>query len=183
MNRKTGGLRVSIDWTPDNQRLHIISIVIIWAVMEPNLAFVCSDIARLFRKRFAEAARNVGSTGPQWRALLSVQKCPGINQGALAERLDVEPISACRMIDRLEQAGLVERRRDPSDRRVWQIFLTEAATPVVEQLHEIGVAMLDQSTSTLSAEEIERLFTYLSRVRDTLLMMDESELMSETSNG
>ena len=176
-------MRTSIDRMSDNQRLHIISIVIMWAVMEANLAFVCNDISRLFRKRFAEAARNVGSTGPQWRALLAVQKCPGINQGTLAERLDVEPISACRMVDRLEQAGLVERRRDPSDRRVWQIFLTDAATPVVAQLQEIGVAMLDQATSALSAEEIERLFTYLSRVRDTLLMMDEAELVSETSNG
>ncbi len=151
--------------------------------MEQNLAFVCNDVARLFRKRFAEAARNVGGTGPQWRVLLALQKYPGINQGALAEQLDVEPISACRMIDRLEQAGLVERRRDPSDRRVWQLFLTESADPVVRELHLIGASMLEQATSALAPEEIERLFAYLARVRETLIMPEEQQTTSEASNG
>ncbi len=151
--------------------------------MEQNLAFVCNDVARLFRKRFAEAARNVGGTGPQWRVLLALQKYPGINQGALAEQLDVEPISACRMIDRLEQAGLVERRRDPSDRRVWQLVLTESADPLVRELHLIGASMLEQATSALAPEEIERLFAYLARVRETLIMPEEQQTTSEASNG
>ena len=151
--------------------------------MEQNLAFLCSDVTRLFRKRFAEAARDVGGTGAQWRVLLALQKFPGINQGALAERLDVEPISACRMIDRLEQAGLVERRRDPSDRRVWQIFLTDAADPVVEELRAVGGTMLEQATSALSAEEVEHLCSYLSRVRGTLIAAEEQQAVVEASNG
>lgn len=151
--------------------------------MEQNLAFVCNDVARLFRKRFADAARNIGGTGAQWRALLTLQKFPGINQGALAEHLDVEPISACRMVDRLEQAGLVERRRDPADRRVWQLFVTEAADPVIRELHAIGATMLEQATSALTPEEVDLLFSCLSRVRDTLMSADEQQTVPEASNG
>lgn len=151
--------------------------------MELNLAFICNDVARLFRKRFAEAARGVGGTGAQWRALLALQNYPGINQGALAERLDVEPISACRMIDRLEQAGLVERRRDPGDRRVWQLFLTEAAAPVVEELHAIGEALLEQAAAALESEERDRLITYLSKVRETLIMFEEHQVDEVANNG
>ena len=72
--------------------------------METNVAFLCNDIARLFRKRFCEEVRDTsssGSTGAQWRALLIVERDQGISQGMLAERLDVEPITECRMVDRL----------------------------------------------------------------------------------
>ncbi len=52
---------------------------------------------------------------------------PGMKQVELAERLDVEPITAGRIVDRLEEAGLVERQRDPVDRRAWRLFLTDKA--------------------------------------------------------
>ncbi len=160
-----------------------MSIIIIIRVMEMNFAFLCNDVARLFRKRFAEAAREVGGTGAQWRVLLTLRKCPGINQGMLAERLDVEPISACRMVDRLEQAGLVERRRDPADRRVWQLFLTDAATPVVEDLHIIGEKLLKQALSALTPEESQQVFTHLSTIRDTLIAADEQQLAKAANDG
>jgi len=151
--------------------------------MEINLAFLCNDVARLFRKRFGEAARGVGGTGAQWRVLLTLRNFPGINQGMLAERLDVEPISACRMIDRLEQAGLVERRRDPADRRVWQIFLTDAAAPVVDELHVIGGALLEQAMSPLTPEEGRQMISLLSKVRETLISADEQQLSEVANDG
>ena len=55
---------------------------------------------------------------------------PGLKQVELAERLDVEPITACRIVDRLEEAGLVERQRDPDDRRAWRLLLTAKAEPM-----------------------------------------------------
>lgn len=137
--------------------------------MSDNLGFYFNDIARLMRKRFDMAARNIGVTGPQWRVLLVVLRNPGINQGQLADRLDVEPITTCRMVDRLELAGLVERRRDPADRRAWRIFLTDAALPLVGQLREIGEEMVAQATCDLSEGERAAMTTQLERIRERLL--------------
>ena len=75
----------------------------------------------------------------------------GINQGGLAELLEVEPITLCRMIDRLEEAGLVERRRDPGDRRAWQIYLTEQAGPVLEKVRAIADDLFESALDGISA--------------------------------
>lgn len=136
--------------------------------MDENIPFLCNDISRLFRKRFDELARKFGSTGAQWRTLLVIQRVPGISQGALAERMDVEPITACRMVDRMEQAGLVQRRRDPDDRRIWQLYLTPEAEPVLAELKQIGEKMLEWVTSELDEERRVRLTRELSNLRNKL---------------
>ena len=104
--------------------------------MNDSLGYRIHDLARLIRKRFDEESRDLGVTNSQWRVLVNVFRQPGINQGTLAELREVEPITTCRMVDRLEMAGLVERRRDPNDRRAWQIHLTDAAMPLIDKLKE-----------------------------------------------
>lgn len=133
-----------------------------------HIAFVISDVARLYRRRFDERTRSFGITGPQMRAVVAIMRFPGINQGALADRLDVEPITTCRMVDRLEQAGLVERRRDPQDRRAWQLFLTEAAEPIGQQLQAIGQTMLNESLEGIDPTNRDAALATLARIRDNL---------------
>jgi DNA-binding MarR family transcriptional regulator len=133
-----------------------------------HIAFVISDVARLYRRRFDERTRSFGITGPQMRAVVAIMRFPGINQGALADRLDVEPITTCRMVDRLEQAGLVERRRDPQDRRAWQLFLTEAAEPIGQQLQAIGQTMLNESLEGIDPAARDVALATLARIRDNL---------------
>lgn len=137
--------------------------------MAEHLGFYFGDISRLMRKRFDLAARDSGVTGPQWRVLLTLYRQPGIQQGQLAEFLDVEPITTCRMVDRLESADLVERRRDPRDRRAWQLFLTEAALPLIDHLSAVGDVMAEQATAGLSDEDRTTLVNLLTRVRHNLL--------------
>src|SRR3546814_324375 len=81
--------------------------------MTESIGFIFAGIARLMRRRFDEMSRDTGITRPQWRVLVSVHCNPGINQGTLADMLDVEPITTCRVVERLEQAGLVESRHAP----------------------------------------------------------------------
>ena len=95
--------------------------------MDENLAAMLADTARLMRRSFDARARQIGVTRPQWRVLSVLRRHEGINQGGLAELLEVEPITVCRMVDRLQEAGLVERRPDPADRRSWRLFLTAKA--------------------------------------------------------
>src|SRR3546814_4977863 len=87
---------------------------------------VCSsDLSRLLRRSFDERTRVIGITGAQWRLLFTVSRNEGQNQGATAELLAVEPITLCRMIDRMEDAGMVERRPDPNARRASWLYLTD----------------------------------------------------------
>jgi len=133
-----------------------------------HIAFTISDLSRLYRRRFDERTRSFGITGPQMRALVAIMRFPGINQGALAERLDVEPITTGRMVNRLEQAQLVERRRDPQDKRAWQLFLTSTAEPLARDLQHIGQSVLNESLADITPAEREAVLDVLARIRDNL---------------
>jgi DNA-binding MarR family transcriptional regulator len=137
--------------------------------MQNNIAFLSADVSRLLRKRFDLAAREFGVTGPQWRVLAALQRTPGMNQCALAAWLEVEAITAGRMIDRLAKAGLVERRPDPADRRVWRLFLTDAADPLMSSLRDCADVVFAEALHGFSEPEHQQLLTLLDRVRGNLL--------------
>ena len=92
-----------------------------------ELAWEMAETHRMMRRFYDRGASVLGVTSAQWRLLLRLAREPGLKQVELAERLDVEPITACRIVDRLEDAGLVERQRDPEDRRAWRLVLTAKA--------------------------------------------------------
>lgn len=143
-------------------------MLIIWVLMADPLGFLIGDISRLMRRRFDERARTLGVTRPQWRMLLALSRNEGANQGTLAELIDVEPISLCRMVDRLQDAGLVERRADPSDRRAWRIYLTEQARPLLDDLRSLGNAIFEIAMAGLNPAERDTLISSLERVRENL---------------
>lgn len=136
--------------------------------MEDNFGFIVSDIARQLRKRFDAYARDLAITGPQWRVLLLIERNPGLKQAKVAELLDVEPITTCRMVDRLEQAGLVERRRDPDDRRAWRLFLTDLTAPLIDSLRGYGTLLADDALGEMTDNEKKVLMQLLRRIRDNL---------------
>ena len=148
--------------------------------MSDGLGFLISDVSRLMRKRFDERARSLGATRAQWKTLVTLARNQGMNQGGLAELLEVEPITLCRMIDRLEESGLVERRRDPADRRAWQIFLTSAAEPVIERLRTYADELFEAALIGLDQADRGQLTTSLERIRDNLNLPD---LTNETAHG
>ena len=77
---------------------------------ERRFGFLLHDIARLMRKRFDARVRNSGLTRAQWQMLMALKRLEGANQATLADALDLEPITVGRLIDRMEEAGWVERR-------------------------------------------------------------------------
>lgn len=148
--------------------------------MPENIGFLIGDVARSMRRRFDERARKSGATGAQWRTLKILERHEGLNQGQIAELLEVEPITCCRMIDRLEEAGLVERRRDPADRRAWRIHLTDKARPVLAELRDIADAMIETALQGLSAAERDALIASLNVIRSNVTQTQESK---EAANG
>ncbi|SEI89755.1 DNA-binding transcriptional regulator, MarR family [Sphingomonas sp. OV641] len=146
------------------------------AHMTDTFGFLLSDTARMLRKRFDERARQHGATRAQWKALLAISRNEGINQGNLADLLEVEPITLCRLIDRMQESGLVERRRDPNDRRAWQLFLTEKAGPVLEELHETADELMSQALLEISETQIDTMTELLNRIRHNLSASETREV-------
>ena len=132
------------------------------------LGSVISDVSRLLRRSFDARARNIGVTRPQWQVLTTLARNEGVNQGRLAELLDVEPITVCRMVDRLQDSDLVERRADPADRRSWRLFLTEKARGLLSELRPLAEEMLDDALEGLTEEERVILRAMLERMRANL---------------
>lgn len=138
------------------------------AVAMDNFGFQVSETARALRRDFDRRAAALGVTRAQWRALTWLSREPGIRQVDLAERLDVEPITLCRMVDRMAEAGLVERRRDEHDRRAWRLHLTAKAHPLVEKLRRLADSLLREALQGVSEEEQARTLAVLSTIRANL---------------
>ena len=150
--------------------------------MSDSLGFLISDVSRLMRRRFDERARQLGATRAQWRTLTMLSRNEGLNQGALAELLEVEPITLCRMIDRLEESELVERRRDPADRRAWRLFLTEKSKPMLAELRATADDMFDQVLVGMNEPARDALNDSLHLIRANLLALPAPQ-NSEAANG
>jgi len=118
-----------------------------------HIGFLLADNSRLTRWAFDQRVREIGVTGPQARLLLILNHRPGENQGFYAEQLEVEPITLCRMVDRLEESGMVERRRDPADRRAWQLHLTPKSQKIVAKLQLSVDSLVDDMLCGLTSDE------------------------------
>jgi DNA-binding MarR family transcriptional regulator len=139
-----------------------------------NFAFEVAETARLIRREANRRAGVLGATKAQWRVLARLHRSGGgLRQIALAEALDVEPITLCRMIDRLEEAGLVERRRDADDRRAWRIHLTAAAAPVLARLEAMGIEFNADILAGISEADRDAALRVLGRIRQNLDRIDE----------
>lgn len=99
-----------------------------------ELLFTISDVGRLLRTYADQRARLMGMSRAQWAVLLQLERNEGLIQADLADTLDIQPITLTRLIDRLCDNGLVERRPDPNDRRARFLFLTPAARPLLDRI-------------------------------------------------
>ncbi|HEX8641026.1 MAG TPA: MarR family transcriptional regulator [Allosphingosinicella sp.] len=133
-----------------------------------SFAFEVVETARAIRRDFDRRAAALGTTRAQWRVLARLARADGRRQIELADALDVEPITLCRMVDRLEEAGLVERRRDETDRRAWRIHLTKKARPVIKQLQLLADAFHRDMLAHVPAEERDAAVQVLKRIRGNL---------------
>ena len=133
-----------------------------------SFAFILSDTNRVLRRRFDARARSLGVSRAQWQALFALSRNEGINQTGLADYLEVETITLCRMVDRLEEAGLVERRADPADRRAWRLHLTDTARPLLDKLKAIGEEVVAEGVAGVDPEQIDAMVETMSLVRANL---------------
>jgi MarR family transcriptional regulator, transcriptional regulator for hemolysin len=136
--------------------------------LDRDLGFLLHDVARLMRKRFEQNAHDLGLTRSQGQVLVHLANNEGIHQGALAEKLDVEPITLTRILDRLEEAGLIERLLYRQDRRVRLLRLTPAAHPLIDAIFAVGAMTRDEAMAGVADEDRDRLFDILARMKVNL---------------
>lgn len=132
--------------------------------MEDTL-FEINETARAIRRAFDQRAADFGVTRPQWRVLARLKRQPGLRQVELADILEMEPITLCRILDRLEEAGLVERKPDPSDRRAWRPEITAEAEPLIQRLRDVATELAGDSLEGLTQAEVERFRSDLVKIR------------------
>ena len=137
--------------------------------MNETIGFLLNDTARLYRRAFNARTKASGITALQWRLITYLKRHEGIRQGPLADLIEVEPITLSRLVDRLAEAGLVERRADPGDRRVWLLHLTEHAAPLLERLRDRALNVIAEYTAIFSDVERDQLVSHLRRLREKLL--------------
>jgi DNA-binding MarR family transcriptional regulator len=144
-----------------------------------DLPFEIAETAHALRKAFDRRASALGVTRAQWKVLFRLTRYPGLRQVELADMLDVEPITLCRIVDRLEEAELVERQRDPEDRRAWRLQVTDKAKPLVERLKSLGSELVDEAFADIDRSELDQVRGVLARVRENVAAVQRGRKAAE----
>lgn len=133
-----------------------------------QFGWLTADTARLLRTVFARRVREVGLTRAQWLALTRINRRPGVSQSELAEMMEIEKAPAGRIVDRLEEKGWVERRAEPSDRRINRICLTEQGARIHAAIAPLADATIRDALAGLTRAEQARLVALMSKVKAQL---------------
>ena len=141
-----------------------------------TFGFLIHDVARLLRKNFNRRVQSFGLTQEQCRVILHLSRHEGIQQVDLAELLEIKPITLARLLDKLQENGLIERRRNPDDRRAFRLHLTRAAHTVLERILSLGAATRADANRKVSRTDLEKMFSVLSRLKTNLIDAEENQL-------
>ncbi|NGY04943.1 MarR family winged helix-turn-helix transcriptional regulator [Solimonas terrae] len=123
------------------------------------------EVGRLLRADFGRRAEHLKLTQAQMSALARLSKQPGISQVALAEMLEVHPVTVTQLIDRLQRAGWVRREVHEDDRRAFRLFLTDKADPILSEVWKIAAQAREHALSGLSKAERDQLDSLLTRMK------------------
>lgn len=134
-----------------------------------NLSFLLADVSRLLRRESARRLEGTELTFAQARVLVHLARDPGLRQVELAARLEVQPITLARVLDQLEQRGLVERRDDPSDRRARRVFVTSRAREPIASIRRIGAEVRSEALAGIAPARVDELLQALAQMRRNLV--------------
>jgi MarR family transcriptional regulator, transcriptional regulator for hemolysin len=145
-----------------------------------SFGFLAHDVARLYGRRFDRNGRRLGLTRAQCRTLGYLARNEGINQAGLADLLEIRPMTLVRQIDRMQEAGWIERRPDPTDRRARRLYLTDKARPVLGRIWDVSSETQDQVLASLTPDEAEQLIDLMRRVHAALADRSPGRPLSAT---
>ena len=150
-------------------------------ITDRTLGFLVADLARLLRRNMDRRLQSLGLTQAQWRAIVHLSRTQGMTQAALAESLEIQPITLTRLIDRMQSAGWVERRTHPGDRRAVQLYLTAQSQPILEEMHARAADTLNEATHGVSPRAQRQLVATLEQMKHNLIAADTASVSPEQS--
>ena len=148
-----------------------------------SLGVLISDVAKMLRRSFDRRLQSLGLTQAQWRAIVNISRTEGMSQTALADCLEIQPITVGRLIDRMETAGWVERRGHPLDRRAVQLYLTPKCQPILEEIHARANDMMAECVVGMPATAQKQVFDNLQRIKQNLVTADVKSVGEAQANG
>jgi DNA-binding MarR family transcriptional regulator len=131
------------------------------------------ETSRLLRNYIDHRAKSRGSTRAQWIVLFRLRDQEGLSQVDLADVLELQPISLVRLLDRLVEHGLLERRHDPKDRRANRLFLTASGRQLVDDLDSLRDENAIDVTLGMPVEAIETSLRTLQEVKDRIKKLSD----------
>ncbi|MBN9442180.1 MarR family transcriptional regulator [Bosea sp. (in: a-proteobacteria)] len=131
-----------------------------------ELMFQLVETSRLMRTYVDQRAREHGTTRAQWGVLSRLRRQEGLNQAALAEQMDLQPISLARLLDRLQSQDLIERRENPADRRAYLLYLTTAGRRLVDDLDDVRGAIAGELLGDVGDDAVLSALETLGMIRE-----------------
>lgn len=129
-----------------------------------NTGYLISRLGALGQRRFAERMGTLGLTPRMWGALNVLDHEGALSQHALGRSVGMDPSSMVSTIDELEAKGLVERHRDPADRRAYALHITDQGHDVLSRGRQLAREAQEELLGVLSADERAQLHALLLRV-------------------
>ena len=126
------------------------------------------ESSRLLRNYIDHRAKSRGTTRAQWSVLFRLRQQEGLSQVDLADVLELQPISLVRLLDRLVEHGLLERRHDPKDRRANRLFLTTSGKQLVDDLDSLRDAIAIDVLHDLPDDAIKTSLSTLREIKDRI---------------
>ncbi len=133
-----------------------------------NFLFTLGEVQRLVRAYADKQAARYGITRAQWAVLAKVERTEGLKQTELAEQMEMQPITLTRLIDKLCDNGLIERRSDDSDRRVNRLHLRKAARPLLGKLSGLRSELTATALAGINPSDAHRLLGQLEAIKENV---------------
>jgi MarR family transcriptional regulator, transcriptional regulator for hemolysin len=142
---------------------------------ENDLCILLSDVARHMRTYGNQLAQQHGTTLAQLTILERLQREPDITQNELAAITELSSMTVARLVDRLEEFGLVKRCADPEDRRMWRLQLTPAAAPLMRAIKTLRAELFLVATKGINASVLGAIARCLRQMKENV----SSQLLAE----
>jgi MarR family transcriptional regulator for hemolysin len=126
------------------------------------------ESSRLLRNYIDQRAKSRGTTRAQWIVLFRLRQQEGLSQVDLADVLELQPISLVRLLDRLVEHGLLERRHDPRDRRANRLFLTASGRQLVDDLDSLRDSIATDVLQEIPSASLKTSLATLQDVKDRI---------------
>lgn len=134
----------------------------------PPIGLHLSSTAKAVSRVFDETLAAAGGSLPSWLILLSLKTRPLANQRELAATVGIQGATLTHHLNAMENDGLITRRRDPANRRVHVVELTEQGEAAFRRMRGAAVAFDRRLRAGIDDEEIARLAGLLDRLRDNV---------------